>query len=126
MVPSEIADISRTNFQYFFQWNHRYFNKTFIEFCPGGSNLRRVSIGFDNSMAPFKQNAITWNNNDKAPWRIYASPGLNDLSCITEQVRWCNSYDTKIVQLQNGMKNIYSFIEILDEDWIDTNIQAFN
>ena len=59
------------------------FEYDFLEICSQLSNQQYSSIWSDNGMAPVRRQAIIWNNDGLAYWRIDASSGLNELVHIS-------------------------------------------
>ena len=73
----KMAAISQTVYSNAFSWMHCLEN--FTEIRSHRSNQQYSSIGSDNGLAPVSRQSIIWNNNGLVYWRIYASPGLNEL-----------------------------------------------
>ena len=55
-------------------------NKNLTEIHSLENDWQWVSIGSDNGLAPKRQQAIIWANDDLIHWCIYASLGLNGLT----------------------------------------------
>ena len=59
----EMAAVSQTTYSSAFLWMKSfYFDSNFTEVCSQGSNWQHISIGSGNSLAPNRQQAITWTN----------------------------------------------------------------
>ena len=50
------------------------------------SNWQQVSSGTGNGLAPNKQQAITWANENAVYWCRYVSPSLNKLTKLTATI----------------------------------------
>ena len=67
----KMAAISQTIFSDSFSWmNSLYFDQNFPEVFSSGSNWHLPSIGVNNGLAPNRQQAIIWTNDDQIHWRI--------------------------------------------------------
>ena len=51
-----------------------------MKFVPKDPTNNIYTIGSDNGLAPPRRQANIWTNDGMFYWRIYASPGLNELS----------------------------------------------
>ena len=109
-----------------------YFDWNFTDVCPQGSNWQSSSIGLDNGLAPNRRQAIIWTNADPMDWRIYATPGGDELTqmfivsvCKSLSTVWApksfilqETYEHKITQnLTNYMPQlslIANYKNILD------------
>ena len=67
-------------FKYFLKWKPFNFEQNFIEIFSLQSNRQYLSIGSVNGLAPNRRQAIIWSNDDPVHRRIYASPGVNELT----------------------------------------------
>ena len=65
---------------HFREWKILYFDCNFTDVCSQGSNWQSSSIGLDNGLAPNRWQAIIWTNADPINWRIYATPGGDELT----------------------------------------------
>ena len=80
-LPWKIWPSFRIYFQmHFLEWNVLCFDSNFTEVCSRRSNLQCDSLVFGNGLAPNRQQAINWTDADTVHWRIYASPGGDELS----------------------------------------------
>ena len=61
--------------------------KISLKCCSYGSSYQYSSIASDNGLAPNRRQAIIWTKGDPVQWRIYASPGHNELinSCYSQR-----------------------------------------
>ena len=57
----------------------------FIEICYLGSDWQYATIGFDNGLAPSRQQAIIWTNVDPVHRCIYAALGADELNVVDYQ-----------------------------------------
>ena len=66
---------------HFLEWKFLNFNQIFTEICYLRSNWPYGNISSENVLAPNRQKAIILSKVGMLCWRIYASPGFNELIC---------------------------------------------
>ena len=49
---------------HFLEWKYISLDEDFTDVCPKGSNQQYSSIGSDNGLAPARQQAIIWTNDE--------------------------------------------------------------
>ena len=65
---------------HFREWKILYFDYNFTDVWSQGSNWQSCGIGLDNGLAPNRWQAIILTNADPINWRIYATPGGDELT----------------------------------------------
>ena len=68
---------------HFLEWKCLNFDSNFTEVCSHGSNQQYSITASDNGLAPARRQAIIWTDDGQFFRRIYASLGLNELTCQT-------------------------------------------
>ena len=77
-----MADILQVFFieTYFPECKISNFKIVFVEIYSLWYNLQCVNTVSDNGLVPTRRQVIVWSNDDPVHWRIYASPGINELT----------------------------------------------
>ena len=84
---------------HYLEWKFSNFVRTFIAIYSAWSDWQCVSIGPDNGWPPNGRQTIIWTNNELIHWRIYASPGLKELTPNTSSsaYEWVNPGNTDMI-----------------------------